>query len=139
MSDHYKLDDEGNPIRCTTEEWGHWFEANVDQRIVKKTQTKESEVSTVFLGLDHAFGGGRPLIYESLVFGGPMENEMNRYSTKEEALKGHAELVDAVNRAELTKTAIGKAAESFGRSTEEGVPEDHLRTLATGEPDDQPS
>jgi hypothetical protein len=47
-------------------------------------------VSTVWLGLNHAWGEGRPLIFETMIFvGGWGDYYCNRYSTKEEALKGH--------------------------------------------------
>lgn len=55
-------------------------------------------VSTVYLGLNHnlVFGGGKPLIFETMVFkpwGRYKSLEMDRYSTKEEAKIGHEEMV----------------------------------------------
>jgi len=52
-------------------------------------------VSTVWLGLDHGFGGGLPLIFESMVFGPDdmVDLDCRRYATKEQALQGHDELV----------------------------------------------
>jgi hypothetical protein len=53
-----------------------------------------TRVSTVFLGLDHSFGDGAgPVLYETMVFGGPMDGEQERYRTREEALKGHTVMV----------------------------------------------
>jgi hypothetical protein len=52
------------------------------------------EISTVFLGLDHNFGQGPPLLFESMVFGGEDDGEMVRYSTWEEAETGHKLLVE---------------------------------------------
>ena len=49
----------------------------------------EVKVSTIFLGLDHSFGGPRPLLFETMVFGGPLDQECKRYSTWDEAVKGH--------------------------------------------------
>jgi hypothetical protein len=73
-------------------DWGHWFETA--DRIVKKTTVGESEVSTVFIGLDHRFqGGGPPLVFESMVFGGPQDGDQERYSTWGEAERGHEALV----------------------------------------------
>jgi hypothetical protein len=37
--------------------------------------------------------GGPPLIFETMVFGGSKDGEMDRYSTKEEAEKGHEAMV----------------------------------------------
>lgn len=51
------------------------------------------EVSTVFLVLDPQFGPGPPLLFETLVFGGEFDEEMERYSTWKEACeKAKAEL-----------------------------------------------
>lgn len=55
-------------------------------------------VSTVFLGLDHQYGDGPPLLFETMVFGGPLDHEMNRYSTWNEAEKGHQEMVERVSQ-----------------------------------------
>lgn len=98
MSDKYILDESGNPV---LEEnllvWGQWLEDNTARLIVKKTQIGESEVLTVFLGLDHSFRGeAGPLIYDTLVFGGSLADEMERYSTREEASQGHDKMCERV-------------------------------------------
>lgn len=48
-----------------------------------------TEVSTVWLGLDHGFGYGPPLIFETMIFGGEHDNDTWRYATLDEALEGH--------------------------------------------------
>lgn len=54
-------------------------------------------VSTVWLrGLDHAFGVGPPILFETMVFvPGKVGREYDcaRYSTEEEAVAGHKEMV----------------------------------------------
>jgi hypothetical protein len=55
-------------------------------------------VSTVFLGLDHGWGG-KPLIFESMIFNGPCHDDMDRYTTWEQAEIGHAEMVTRVQTA----------------------------------------
>jgi hypothetical protein len=54
-------------------------------------------VSTVWIGIDHSFGFGPPLIFETMVFRGD-ETDLDcwRYSTETEALAGHARMVDEV-------------------------------------------
>lgn len=53
------------------------------------------EVSTVWLGLNHAFmPGGPPLIFETLIFGGRHDGELQRYSTESEALAGHLHAIN---------------------------------------------
>lgn len=95
----YVLDSSGRPV---AEEdvltWARWFENADDKRIVNKTTIGSAEVSTVFLGSDHAFDvkSDAPVLYETMVFGGKMDQEMDRYSTKEEALEGHLQMCGRV-------------------------------------------
>lgn len=59
---------------------------------VKKTTAVE--VSTVFLGLDHAFGRtARPVLFETMIFGGPEDGDQRRWCTEEEAQRGHNAIV----------------------------------------------
>lgn len=56
-------------------------------------------VSTVWLGLDHSFHGGEPIIFETMVFRGPddfAEELGRRYATEQEAKAGHAETVTLI-------------------------------------------
>lgn len=47
-------------------------------------------VSTVFLGINHQFReGGRPILFESMIFDGERAGWDRRYSTYQEALEGH--------------------------------------------------
>jgi len=53
-------------------------------------------VSTVWLGIDHSFGMGKPLIFESMVFCklcDGLEADMERYSSKRSAQRHHSILV----------------------------------------------
>ena len=59
-------------------------------------------VSTVFLALDHRFmGGGPPLVYETMVFGLADfdDRECERYSTRADAIAGHARILAAAAEA----------------------------------------
>ena len=91
----YKLDGV-RPVPDETD--GLWFMENKDARRVALTEiAKDIEVSTVFLGLDHNFRGeGRPLLFETMVFGGSMNGSMRRYENWIEAEQGHQEMVDKV-------------------------------------------
>lgn len=56
-----------------------------------------AEVSTVWLGLDHRYAGdGPPLIFESMVFGGGLDQFCRRYSTEEQARAGHEDVIARV-------------------------------------------
>lgn len=87
------------PVPCDDLiEWARWFEASIHVRAVAKTTVGDARVSTVFLGLDHRFDAGPPLLFETLVFDGPLDGEMDRYSTWAEAQCGHDAMVARVTR-----------------------------------------
>ena len=71
--------------------WAEWF-VKADRKVVK-TKIGEVEVSTVFLGLDHSFGGGTPLLFETMIFGGKHNHYQERYATWEGAEAGHRRAV----------------------------------------------
>lgn len=100
---HYVLVN-GEPRPCIdVVEWAEWFETA--DRVLAKDRDEGAgsadgvEVSTVFLGLDHnPYGIGPPILWESLVFGGPLDGTMKRYATRDEALAGHQQLCRAVTK-----------------------------------------
>lgn len=66
------------------------------RRVAETTLPDGKWISTVWLGLDHSFDVDRPLIFETMVFpksGDYGELDMDRYSTEEEAKKGHKKMV----------------------------------------------
>lgn len=72
--------------------WARWF--GTANRVVKQTEVaKGVEVSTVFLGLDHNFRGGDPILFETMIFGGARDQEQERYHTWDEAAEGHERIV----------------------------------------------
>jgi len=86
---------DNEPVQANdVKEWGEFFESA--DRVVAKTHFGNVEVSTVFLGLNHNFGIGPPMLFETMVFGGDLDGEMERYSTKEEAVDGHKNFVERV-------------------------------------------
>lgn len=84
----HRYDKFGNLI--SQEEWVELFE-EMDYRRVGGTETMFGyQVSTVWLGIDHNYDGGLPLIFETMVFNSEGQDmEMERYSTLEEAAAGH--------------------------------------------------
>lgn len=55
-------------------------------------------ISTVWLGADHNWGGGQPILFETMVFGGGEQQDqtMWRWHTEDEARAGHTEIVASV-------------------------------------------
>lgn len=90
-------------------EWGTWFEKAIraGATIVKQEDIEEGvRVSTVFIGLDHGHAWlsdtvfpYQPLIFETMVFGGPLDAEQERYSTWAGAEDGHKRIVTKVREA----------------------------------------
>jgi hypothetical protein len=103
MSDLYILGPDGEPVReHDVVAWGEWFEANRSARRIAHDFVANARVSTVFLGLDHSyFPDEKPLLFETMVFcpGCDLDQEMERYSTRAEALVGHRRILERVREA----------------------------------------
>ena len=87
-------DRQGNPI--TLDQWANGALANSVAKTDVGVSGTTVHVSTVWLGLDHSFGDGPLLIFETMVFGGNLDLEMDRYTTEAEALAGHAAMCERV-------------------------------------------
>lgn len=70
--------------------------ADPEYKIVKRTELGDVVVSTVWLGIDHRFGNGPPLIFETMIFGGEHDNDQWHYATEAEAEAHHDALVTAL-------------------------------------------
>ena len=83
-------DREGKPIDA--DEWTRRFAQteSLEYRVVQLDEFDDVRVSTVWLGIDHSHGEGPPLIFETMIFGGPHDGYQARYSTEAEARAGHA-------------------------------------------------
>ena len=94
MSNKYFILRGKEPVLVDLMEWARWFETA--DRVVAKSIVHSTTVSTVFLGLNHRFVSGRPLLFETMVFGGSLDREQWRCSTWEEAEKQHGAACAAV-------------------------------------------
>jgi len=86
---HYILDDNGEIQVADLMTWAQWFESHPDKRRIAYDELGKAKVSTVFIGLNHNWGDDPPLLFETMIFGGPHDQDQWRYSTREEALAGH--------------------------------------------------
>lgn len=81
------------------DECGRWTEQSYGKsfadggRVVGRDDVGGVGVSTVMLGLDHGWGGRGPLLFETMIFGGPHDGYQDRYATHAEAVAGHAAAV----------------------------------------------
>jgi hypothetical protein len=85
-------DRDGNPM-----EHEEWMVAFGFGNGIDKTAIGDVMVSTVWLGIDHSFGHGPPLIFETMVFGGGLDEYLWRWSTVAEAQEGHNRVVQMVS------------------------------------------
>lgn len=97
MIEHYILVGQ-EPRLVEWSEWAKWDES-ADTQVALDT-VGEVEVSTVFLGNDHRIGENKPILFETMVFGGSLDKERNRYSTWTEAKQGHAAMLARVRGTE---------------------------------------
>lgn len=77
--------------------WAEWY-ATADRQVADSMQG-DVRVSTVFLGLDHRFGHGPPVLFETMVFINGSGSDCERYCTWDEAVAGHARWVAQVFKA----------------------------------------
>lgn len=97
---HYILNDANVAVPVDLMTWAKWYEVNHERRRVAREEFADGVVvSTVFLGLDHSWGDGPRLIFETMVFGGPLDQETYRYATWAQAEAGHAVMVERVRTA----------------------------------------
>lgn len=102
MLHKYILDAAGDPHpEPDPVKWAEWFAKT--QRHVAMTEIGCARISTVFLGLDHQLGEGPPLLWETLVFGGKFDGEMERWPTLNDAKNGHDSMVGKITRADLPR------------------------------------
>src|SRR5262245_14898324 len=82
---HYSLDKE----RIKEQKKAYYRLFGELRKNSKLDDPKEILISTVFLGLDHQWMDGPPLLFETMVFNGPCNEFQERYSTWKEAEEGH--------------------------------------------------
>jgi len=104
----YVLDENGLPVEADLMEWTLMAEGS---RILRQSfyenvqdwgpsesfpsgapgnEGRRILVSTVFLGIDHNWSDqGPPILWETMVFGGPDDGAQQRYCSKDAALVGH--------------------------------------------------
>lgn len=99
---YYKLEDHSPVPVDDVLIWAEWFEEAYKSggTIVKSDMIQGVHISTVFLGLDNGFNFGqpgyKPLLFETMVFGGELDFYKQRYSTWLGAESEHDKIVEKV-------------------------------------------
>jgi hypothetical protein len=102
------LDEQHNVVRISHQrimEWEEWWKV-IENRRVGRDMVNGLLVSTVFLCVDHGFGGS-PKWFETMIFKGEnLEEALDyqwRYETWNQAREGHETVVELVRNEELWK------------------------------------
>jgi hypothetical protein len=97
----YVLDDCGNPKpECDVVTWAQWQKNH--SNCVELTEFSWGRVSTIFLGLDSSYIffamadplNYKPVLWETMAFGGPLDGSQRRYTSRKDALEGHRQMVE---------------------------------------------
>lgn len=92
---HYILDENRKVIEADLMTWARWFQDSKEKRRVALFEQGGIRVSTVFLGLDHNYDDGPPILWESMIFGGPNSEDQDRCSgTWDDALEMHKQMIE---------------------------------------------
>lgn len=99
----YILDKDKNPVPAKDMIQANRLLADTDSRrvalddIIVEDYAITITVSTVFLVLDHNHSPkGKPVLFESMIFNGELNQSLDRYRTWKEAEDGHKKMVELV-------------------------------------------
>ena len=104
--DTYVLDGAGRPVpEPDPVRWVAWYDASERARCLAHDvlfggddPDMSVEVATVFLAVDRGGGAGTPVLWETMILGGPQGGRTWGYATREAALRGHAAACRAARR-----------------------------------------
>lgn len=82
-------------VRIGRTEWGQLMQDQEYKRVDMTTLPDGKVVSTVWIGIDHNWMDGPPLIFETMVFPEDSWSELQtkRYETLSDAVEGHRQTV----------------------------------------------
>lgn len=102
MSNWYILDNNHNPVNKPVLEAAKWMEDNPNRKQIGDDELTDLNgdvvcVSTVFLGLDHAWNSKTPVLWETMIFGGIHDQSyQERYTSYQDALEGHQKAINFI-------------------------------------------
>ena len=113
---HYKLvDKEIIPVENMMV-WAEWYETA--ERHIGSTQIGDQWISTVFLGIDHRWNAGEPILFETMVFDLEKDEPFEYYQTRccdyEQAVVMHGQAIVTVKKYYLRGKFNGILKAGFG-------------------------
>ena len=104
--EYFILNERGEPLpEADIEAWTRWFET-AHRGVARTLVTPAVIVLTTFRGINETGEGGTPLLFETRVFGGVLDAEESLHPTRDEALAGHAALVEWCRRGNSADAGI---------------------------------
>lgn len=94
MSLHYFLNPDRTYRVCDLMTWANQFQ-HIDRHVADE-EVNDCRISTVWLGTDHNYWDGPPLVLETMVFKDHSDIYCERYTTWAEAEEGHKRAVQWV-------------------------------------------
>lgn len=105
---YWITDEQGDPVTNCGREYMRYFDwhekkpdssgwyikkTGVGFQLLRDTPVDGVEVSTVYLGMDHNWMGGSPVLWETMVFSAGWDGDFcERFSSQEEARRRHVEV-----------------------------------------------
>lgn len=95
----YVLDENNKPVpEPDVLTWAAWLQS--EDRHVGYDSIGDALVSTVFLGINSRWlGNGDPILWETMILGGPLDGYQERYCSHEDAVQGHKRALEVAERA----------------------------------------
>lgn len=113
----YILDKDKNPVPAKDMIQANRLLADTDSRRVALDNILVEDygftitVSTVFLVLDHNHSPkGKPVLFESMIFNGDMNQSLDRYCTWKQAEEGHKKMIELVKNNLWVSRILDKAS-----------------------------
>ena len=100
----YILTTDNEPVKVNVHEAAQWMEDNSTRKQIGFDELTdynghEVRVSTVFLGLDHSWRSDKPVLWETMIFGGKHDQAyQERYSSYEDAIAGHQRAINFITK-----------------------------------------
>ena len=91
---NYKLDENHVPVPVGSDDYSGYESDRTVEKTSLTIDGEEVRISTVFLVIDHSFGDGPPLLFETMIFGGTYDEYQERYTTWDDAVDGHKYAVE---------------------------------------------
>jgi len=91
---YYRLDENNIAVPCETMEWAKSLEDRKKCKVGNDVLDDGIHISTVFLGINHSWQDSeKPILFETMIFGGKHDEYQERCSTWKEAEIMHEKAV----------------------------------------------